>query len=254
MDAAKQTKPLAGRVALITGASAGIGAATALALADLGAGVVINARRADKLDALAKTISASGGAARVMPGDGADNDFIARMVAESVAWRGALDIVVVNAGRGLAGGLMTSDPAKWQSMYELNVLAAARLMRAAGEHMLARKRGDIVVLGSVSGHNVSPFSGFYGSTKFAISAAAEAMRREVCGGGVRVSTIMPGVVLSEFQEVAGYTAENFTKGIARFGELLKPEDVARAVAFIVSQPSHVHINELVIRPTGQDYP
>jgi NADP-dependent 3-hydroxy acid dehydrogenase YdfG len=248
------SKPLAGRTALITGASAGIGEAVAWELAGQGAAVALNARRGEKLKALAAKITDAGGAALALPGDAADAAFVEQLAAEAIGWRGSLDIVVVNAGRGLAGGLMSSDAARWDAMYALNVLGAARLMRAAGKHMVERKKGDIVVLGSVSGHNVSPFSGFYGSTKFAITAAAEGMRREVCSSGVRVSTVMPGVVLSEFQAVAGYTEENFTKGIQRFGPLLKPDDVARAVAFIVAQPSHVHINELVIRPTGQDYP
>jgi NADP-dependent 3-hydroxy acid dehydrogenase YdfG len=120
--------------------------------------------------------------------------------------------------------------------------------------MVEQQSGDIVALGSVAGENISPFSGFYGSSKFAITAIAEAFRREVAAKKVRVTVIKPGTVLSEFQGVAGYTHDNFYKNIERFGKLLAPEDVARAVTFIVTQPPHVHINDLMIRPTGQDYP
>ena len=167
---------------------------------------------------------------------------------------GRIDIAMVNAGRGLAGGLLTSDTKQWAGMFELNVLGAAHLMRRMGEIMVAQGSGDILVLGSVSGHNISPFSGFYGSTKFALAGMAEAFRREVCEKGVRVTTIKPGIVLSEFQGVAGYNQENFYRNVERYGKLLSPEDVARVVGFVVSQPSHVHLNEVIMRPTGQDYP
>ena len=165
-----------------------------------------------------------------------------------------VDIVVVNAGRGLAGGVMGSDEKQWEEVYRVNVLGAVGLMRRSAAEMVKRKSGDIVLLGSVSGVNISPFSGFYGSSKFAIGAAAEALRREICPQGVRVTTILPGIVLSEFQGVAGYTAENFFKGVERFGRLLEPRDVAEAIGFVVTRPAGVHVNELVIRPTGQDYP
>ena len=120
--------------------------------------------------------------------------------------------------------------------------------------MRAVARGDVVVLGSCVGVNVSPFSGMYGATKFAVGAAAEALRREVGARGVRVTNIRPGIVASEFQDVAGYDAENFGQATEKFGTVLTPEDVARTIGFVVSQPPHVHVNELTIRPVGQDYP
>jgi NADP-dependent 3-hydroxy acid dehydrogenase YdfG len=245
---------LSDKTAIITGASAGIGQATALELARQGAKVVITARRGERLAELAETISAIGGQALIVIGDAGDKTHTNDLLAKTIQWSGRLDIVVVNAGRGLAGGVMTSDEAQWESLYKLNVLGAAYLMRAAAKIMLEKQGGDIVVLGSVSGHNISPFSGFYGSTKWAIGAMAEALRREVCNRNIRITTIKPGIVASEFQETAGYTDANFTKSIARFGKVLSPEDVARTIGFVVSQPPHVHINDLVVRPTGQDYP
>jgi NADP-dependent 3-hydroxy acid dehydrogenase YdfG len=248
------TQPLKGKTAIITGASAGIGRATALELARQGAAVVLTARRGDRLAELSETIIAAGGKALVLAGDAGEQSHIDQLLSKAMQWTGQLDIVIVNAGRGLAGGVLTSDQTQWESLYKLNVLGAAYLMRSAAKIMVEKQSGDIVVLGSVSGHNISPFSGFYGSTKWAVAAIAESLRREVAGRSVRVTTVKPGIVESEFQEVAGYTYENFNKSIARFGKVLSAEDVARAIGFIVSQPPHVHLNELVIRPTGQDYP
>jgi NADP-dependent 3-hydroxy acid dehydrogenase YdfG len=150
--------------------------------------------------------------------------------------------------------LLSSDESHWDELYELNVLAAARLMRRAAHWMIEQKTGDIVVLGSVSGHNISPFSGFYGSSKWALASLAEALRRELTPHRIRVSTIKPGVVESEFQAVAGYDRENFYNTIARYGSLLQPDDVADAITYMVTRPPHVSINEIVIRPAGQDYP
>jgi NADP-dependent 3-hydroxy acid dehydrogenase YdfG len=246
---------LTGKVAIVTGASSGIGRAVAGELAALGAAVVLQARRKERLDELAKAIAAGGGQALVVPGDAGHEADIDRLMTETLAWRGGkIDIVIVNAGRGLAGGLLSSDQKQWEQMYQTNVMGAALLMRKAGEVMVKQKSGDILVLGSVAGHNISPFSGFYGSSKWALWSMAEAFRREVCARGVRVTAVMPAIVVSEFQQVAGYTHENFGKTVERYGKLLEPADVARTIAFVVSQPPHVHINELVIRPTGQDYP
>ena len=251
-------KELEHRVALVTGASAGIGRATALALAEAGAAVVVSARRGERLRAVVGEIEAGGGRAAAVPADAAREEDVEALVGEAAAFAtrtgGVFDTVIVNAGRGLAGGLLSSDAGQWRAMYDLNVLGAAALMRRAGERFVAAGRGDIVVLGSVSGHNVSPFSGFYGSTKFAVAGMAEGFRREVCGRGVRVTVVMPGIVLSEFQEAAGYTRDSFYKGVERYGKLLSPADVAGTIRFIVSQPPHVPLNEVVIRPTGQDYP
>ena len=162
--------------------------------------------------------------------------------------------VVVNAGRGLAGGLLGSEESQWEQMYQVNVLGAAHLMRRAGQAMAQRQSGDIVVIGSVVGRNVSPFSAFYGSSKFAIGAIAEGLRREICAHGVRVSLVMPRIVISEFQDVAGYNAENFGNSVAQFGQLLDPRAIADGIHWLLTLPPHVNVNEIMIRPTGQSYP
>ena len=250
-------KPLSGKTAIVTGSSSGIGYATASTLAQAGAAVVIHARRKERLDGLASAITSQGGKALAVAGDASVQTDIDLLVDRALSWDEGgckVDIVVVNAGHGLAGGILGSEESRWQETYQINVLGAAHLMRRAGQYMVQRKGGDIVVLGSVVGRNISPFSGFYGSSKSAIGAIAEGLRREICPYGVRVSLVMPGVVLSEFQSVAGYNEENFGKGVAQFGKLLEPQAIADGIYWLLTLPPHVNVNEIMIRPTGQSYP
>ena len=182
---------------------------------------------------------------------------IDRLLERTLAWEyggGTYDIVVINAGRGLAGGILDSNETRWQELYQTNVLGAAHLMQRAGNYLVQRNCGDIVVVGSVVGRNISPFSGFYGSSKFAVGALAEALRREVCAHGVRVSLVLPGIVTSEFQQVAGYDVENFGKTMAQFGQLLEPQAIADSIHWLLTLPPHVNVNEISVRPTGQSFP
>ncbi|BDV42777.1 oxidoreductase [Geotalea uraniireducens] len=248
---------LTGKTAIVTGASSGIGRATALALARDGAAVVLFARREERLTELATEITAAGGKALTVTGDAGNETDIDRLLARAVGWSdggGRYDIVVANAGRGLAGGILNSDEAAWQEIYRTNVLGVARLLRRAGQYLVGRRQGDIVVIGSAVGRNISPFSGFYGSSKFAVGAIAEALRREVCAHGVRVSLVMPGIVVSGFQGVAGYDEENFGKSVAQFGKLLEPQAIADGIHWLLTLPPHVNVNEIMIRPTGQTFP
>jgi NADP-dependent 3-hydroxy acid dehydrogenase YdfG len=219
-----------------------------------GARVVASARRADRLAALSAELGAPD-LCLTVPSDASKPDAIDALVERALAFgNGRVDIVIANAGHGLAGGVVSSDRSRWQEMYELNVIGAAHLMRRAAEIMIPNQAGDIVAIGSVVGINISPFSAFYGSTKFAVSAIAEGLRREICRHRVRVTVIRPAIVESEFQAVAGYTEDNFGVTVKRYGQLLVPKEVADAITFVLRQPPHVHINELTIRPVGQDYP
>jgi len=255
--AVKSDKPLAGKTAIVTGASSGIGRATALTLAQAGASVVLNARRKDRLIKIAADIQKQGGKALVIIGDAGCLSDIDRLLEQALKWKEGgrkYDIVVANAGRGLAGGTLTSDQSQWEEVYQTNVIGASYLMRSAAAYFIKRKKGDIVAVGSVVGRNISPFSAFYGSSKFAIGAIVEGLRQEVCKYGVRVSLVMPGIVKSEFQKVAGYNEENFYKGIAHMGKLLAPQAIADGICWLLTQPPHVNVSEIMIRPTGQNYP
>ena len=250
-------KTFSGKTAIITGASSGIGRAAALTLAGQGAAVVINARRKDLLEKLAADIVSGGGKALAVAGDAGKVADIERLLNAALAWKDggkAYDIVIANAGRGLAGGLLASKESDWEQLFQLNVLGAGHLMRRAAQYMVPRKRGDIIAIGSVVGRNISPFGSVYGATKFAVTALAEALRREIASSGVRVSVVMPGIVVSEFQGVAGYNEENFGKNVAQFGKLLEPQAIADGICWLLAQPPHVHVSEIMIRPTGQTYP
>ena len=247
----------AGKTAVVTGASSGIGRAVALTLAREGAAVVIHARRKERLDELIGEIRQSGGVALAVAGDAGERSDIDVLMESVLSWKDGgckVDIAVINAGRGLAGGVLGSDETQWAEVYQTNVLGAACLMRRAGQCMTRQGHGDIVVIGSVAGRNISPYSGFYGSSKFAVRSMAEALRQEVCSKGVRVSTVMPGIVVSGFQAVAGYTPENFGKSIAHYGTLLEPQAIADGVSWLLAQPPHVNVSEIMIRPTGQAFP
>ena len=250
-------KPLTGKTAIITGASSGIGRATALTLAEAGAAVSIFARRKDRLEKVASDIQGKGGKALSFTGDASYSEDIDKLLEQTLQWKEGgrkYDIVIVNAGRGLAGGTLSSDNSQWEEVYNTNVLGAAYLMRSAAKYFVERKKGDIVAVGSVVGRNISPFSAFYGSSKFAVNAIAEGLRQEVCKYGVRVSLVMPGIVTSEFQKVAGYNEDNFYKGIAHMGKLLKPQAIADSICWLLTQPPHINVSEIMIRATGQNYP
>jgi NADP-dependent 3-hydroxy acid dehydrogenase YdfG len=256
---------LSGRIGLVTGASAGIGEAVARELVARGARVVVNARRVERLEALKKALESAHpeAACALAPGDCADPGVINLMFDTAAAEFGRTpDLVVVNAGRGLAGSVVGSDPGEWGEVVRTNLLGAAALMRAAAERMTTgltpenwRERAhDIVVLGSVVGRHVSPFSSMYGSTKFAVHSLAEALRREIGPKGVRVTLVEPAVVVSEFQAVAGYTDDLVGGFEEKFGPLLEPADIARAIGFVAAQPPAVHVSDIVVRATRQDYP
>ena len=252
-----KNKPLSGKTAIVTGASSGIGRATALTLAMAGAAVAIFARRKDRLIKVASDIQAKGGKVLSFAGDASYSEDIDKLLEQTLQWKEGgrkYDIVVVNAGRGLAGGTLSSDNSQWEEVYNTNVLGAAYLMRSVAKYFVGRKKGDIVVVGSVVGRNISPFSAFYGSSKFAVNAIAEGLRQEVCAHGVRVSLVMPGIVKSEFQKVAGYNEDNFYKSIAHMGKLLKPQAIADGICWLLTQPPNVNVSEIMIRATGQNYP
>ena len=250
----EQMTELRDRVAIVTGASSGIGLAIAEALVKRGAKVAVQARRADRLHALAERLQADGnGEMLVVPGDVREPEDVRRLVDSTLDRFQQLDILIANAGLGYRAPLVEGDIERWKVMLDTNVYGLLLTLKYGVRPMLERKRGHVVVMSSVAGRVATPGGSAYCGTKFAATAIADSLRQEVSPQGVRVTTIEPGVVISEFQEVASYTPEilaNMLKG----AETLVPADIARAVIFAVEQPAHFGVNEVTVRPTGQAYP
>ena len=237
-EPAKSTSAGQGRVLLITGASSGIGAAVARQAAAAGWRVALLARRLEKVQALAAEL---GGAALAIEADVTEWSDLERAVARTRDAFGQLDAVLANAGlsRG-APNYASGDPTpdEWREMILTNVLGAALTARASLPDLIA-SRGHLLLVGSVAGRVATP--GPYSATKWAVSGMGESIRKEVSAQGVRVTLIEPGRVETPF----------WTRGVPD-GPILHEDDVARAVLYALSQPPHVAVNEILIRPTGQD--
>ena len=249
--------PLDGTVALVTGASSGIGEQTAVSLAELGADVVVAARRADRLDALVERITGKGGNALAVAADVTDEAQAQAAVAGAVERFGRLDTVIANAGVMLLGQIADADTGEWRRMIELNVLGAMYTAHAALPHLLAaaeqepRRVADLVITSSVAGRTVRLGSGVYNASKHAVGAFAEALRQEVTQRHVRVSLIEPGAVETEL--VSHNNPQVQEQMSQRFAEMerMSADDIARAIAFVVTSPRHMAVNEMLIRPTEQ---
>jgi NADP-dependent 3-hydroxy acid dehydrogenase YdfG len=251
------TNRLDATVALVTGASSGIGAATAEQLASQGASVAVVARRRDRLEELAARIDAAGGKVQVLEADVTDEAQIRAAVEQTVAHFGRLDTVIANAGVMLLGPIVDAPTREWTRMVELNVLGLMHTAHAALPHLLAaaqeppRQVADLVLVSSVAGRVARNGSGVYNATKHAVGAFGEALRQEVTERHVRVSLVEPGAVDTE---LAGHNRPEVQEGMrARFGsiERLTAEDIADAISYIVTRPRRASINELLIRPTEQ---
>jgi NADP-dependent 3-hydroxy acid dehydrogenase YdfG len=251
------TAKLSGTVALITGASSGIGESTARVLAAHGATVVLVARRVDRLDALASEIRASGATALAIEADVTQRSEGEGAVQRAVDEFGRLDVLVNNAGVMLLGPILDAPMDEWERMVQLNLLGLLYCAKAALPHLLEaaerepRRMSDLVNVSSVAGRQVRLGSGVYNATKHAVGAFSESLRQEVTGRHVRVSLIEPGAVDTE---LAGHNRPEIREGLAnRFADMkrLEAQDIADAIAYIVTRPRHVAINELLIRPTEQ---
>ncbi|MDH6573653.1 NADP-dependent 3-hydroxy acid dehydrogenase YdfG [Streptomyces sp. SAI-117] len=251
------SSPLAGTVALVTGASSGIGEGTALALAALGARVSVVARRADRLDALVEKIAGAGGHALAVGADLTDEEQAHAVVARTVETYGRLDTVVANAGVMILGPITGADTTDWRRMIELNTLGLMYTAHAASPHLLEaaangpRNVADLVLVSSTAGRMVRGGGGVYNASKYAVNAFGEAFRKEVTQRHLRVSLVEPGAVETELPlqnrpEVQERMYERYSTM-----ECLRPEDVADTIGFIVTRPRHVAVNEVLVRPTEQ---
>jgi NADP-dependent 3-hydroxy acid dehydrogenase YdfG len=238
---------LAGKVAVVTGASSGIGEATARSLAREGCNVVLAARREERLNALAAEL---GEGALAAPADVRDPAACAALVARSVERFGSLDILVNNAGLGLYGSVAEGDPEDWRKMFEVNVLGVLYTTRAAVRQMLRQGSGDVVFVSSLAGRRVPRADGtVYAATKHAVNAIAEGLRMDVHEKGIRVINIEPGLVRTEFPESSHPSAQRYYA--EKEYTPLEAEDVANAVVYALDQPPRVSVNEVLVRPTEQ---
>jgi len=243
---------LTGKVALVTGASSGIGEATALALAEEGAIVAISARRADRLQDLVKRITDKGGKAFPIVGDVAEEAQANEIVQKAYKELGRLDILVNNAGVMLLGQIDGANTEDWRRMINTNVLGLLYVTHAALPIMKGQNSGHIVNISSVAGRTARAGSGVYNASKWGVVGFSEALRQEVLKNKIRVTIIEPGIVATELtNHITDETAKKTMQDWAKSMTPLESEDIAAAIAYAVTQPERVNVNEILIRPTEQ---
>jgi NADP-dependent 3-hydroxy acid dehydrogenase YdfG len=248
---------LEGTVALVTGASSGIGEATAEALAGEGAAVAVVARRGDRLDELVARLEKDGARALAVTADVTVQEEAADAVARTVEAFGRLDTVVNNAGVMLLGPVVDAPTEEWERMVQVNLMGALYTAHAALPHLTRaaedgeRRVADLVNVGSVAGRKANPVGAVYSLTKFGLNGFSEGLRQEVRGRHVRVSVVEPGAVETE---LLTHVREDVRAQMGQAGavERLTSEDVADAVAYVVTRPRHVAVGELLVRPTEQE--
>jgi NADP-dependent 3-hydroxy acid dehydrogenase YdfG len=242
--------PLEGRVAAVTGASSGIGEATARALSAAGASVALGARRTDRLEALAESLD---GPALVREVDVADEEQARSFIQAGHDELGGLHILVNNAGVMLLGPVADADTDEWRQMVAVNLLGLLYCTHAALPLIGEAGGGDIVNVSSVAGRRADAGAAVYNMTKFGVHAFSEALRQEALHQGIRVTTLAPGFVETELQghNINPLVRRTLEKSREQIGEVLQPDDIADAILHAVTRPAHVCVNELVVRPTRQ---
>jgi len=248
------TNSLEGKVAAITGASSGIGEATAILLAERGAAVALGARRKDRLDALVDRIEGAGGTAVAIETDVTDETSANAFVEGAAKQLGGLDVLINNAGLMLLGLIEGADTNDWRRMVEVNCLGLLYCTQAAIPLLREGGGGHIVNVSSVAGRHARVGTGAYNLTKFGVSGFTEALRQEGVASNIRVTSVEPGFVDTELQ--SHNTPEIIDMLNKRFedtGKILEAQDVANAIAYVVEQPEHVNINQVLVRPTGQEF-
>ena len=243
-------QPLAGRVAAVTGASSGIGAATATALSRAGATVALAARRRDRLAELAQALE---GPSSIHEVDVSDEQQARSFIEAAHAEHGGLHVLVNNAGLMLLGAVHGADTADWRRMLDVNLWGLLVCTHAALPLIADSGGGDVVNVSSVAGRRADAGAAVYNMTKFGVHAFSEALRQEALHAGVRVTIVAPGFVETELQghNTDPVVVRAMSRSREQIGEVLKPEDVAEAIVHAVTRPPHVCVNEVVVRPTGQ---
>jgi ribitol 2-dehydrogenase len=237
---------LSGKVAIITGASSGIGAATARALADHGCRLALAARSADRLAMLATEL---GEDAFAVPVDVTVRADVERLVAQTLSRFGRIDVLFANAGLYIPGEVAEGDPEAWARLMDVNVDGVLRCVHAVLPHMMVQRSGDILVTSSISGHVDIHWEPIYSASKHAIQSFVHTLRRQVMRCGIRVGAIAPGMVANELWGITD--PEDINRRVTERA-CLRSEDVADGVVFMLSRPPHVTIRDLVMLPQSQD--
>lgn len=246
---------LQGKVALVTGASSGIGQATARALAAAGASVAIGARRADRLDELATELRGNDTEVVTLDLDVTDEQACIDAVARTRSELGGLDIVVNAAGLMLLGPIVGADTEDWRRSLNTNVLGLMYVTHAAIEGLVEQGSGDIVNISSVAGRVARKGAGVYNASKWAVNAFSESLRQEVTEKGVRISLVEPGAVDTELNDhITDEASKKTSQDNYASMRTLHATDVANAIVYVVTQPDHVAVNEVLVRPTDQPTP
>ncbi len=241
---------LQGRVALVTGASSGIGEAAALALAAEGASVAVSGRRAERLEALVARIASAGGTALALPGDVTVEAVARGTVAKTVEAFGRIDILVNSAGMVQPGNVGEADIAEWRRVMDLNLFAILITCNAALPHMRAQGGGDIVNIASLAARKVNAAFNLYSTSKHALRAMNDGLRQEVGGEGIRVCLVLPGATATECAEaISDPQARDAMRHHVGKEGVLMPEDVAETILLAVSLPRRANVSELAVRPT-----
>ncbi len=245
-----QATNLRGKVAIVTGASSGIGEAIAEELVKRGARVALFARRENRLQELAQRLAGQGGEKPlIVPGDVSKPEDVQKLVNQTMQRWGRLDIVIANAGFGYRSPIVDGDPQRWKNMLDTNVYGLLLTLKYGVEQLLKQGSGHVVVTSSVAGRSVVAGGAVYSGSKFAAGAIAEALREEVGQQGIRVTTVEPGAVATEFAKVAGFPPEA-VEAIKQL-EPLQAQEIARVVIQVLEQPRNVDIAELAVYPTKQ---
>jgi NADP-dependent 3-hydroxy acid dehydrogenase YdfG len=242
---------LSGRVVAVTGASSGIGEATALACARAGAAVSLAARRLDRVEGLAERISGDGGTALAIETDVGDERQAQRFVQRTATELGRLDVLVNNAGVMLLGPIAEAPTDEWRRMIHANVFGVLYCTHAALPVMKEQGSGHIVNVSSVAGRFARAGSGVYNLTKFGVGAFSEALRQETAPAGIRVSVIEPGAVATELSTHNRPEIREMIKGAFADVTPLDAEDIANGILYAIASPENVAVNEILIRPSGQ---
>jgi NADP-dependent 3-hydroxy acid dehydrogenase YdfG len=243
---------ISGKVVVITGASSGLGEATARYLADRGAIVVLGARRVERLNAVADEITKGGGKALALATDVTDAAQVQRLVDTAVERFGRIDVMLNNAGLMPHSPLERRKIADWDRTIDINIKGVLYGIAAALPHMQRQKSGHVINVSSVAGHSVRPAGAVYSATKTAVRVISEGLRQEVKPWNIRTTIISPGAVATELPQ--SITEPDIAQGIEQFYKnyALPPSSFARVVAFAISQPEDVDINEILFRPTRQE--